>query len=55
MLKAVQNKMGETAMFTGYSEKTLDFMWGIRFNNNREWFTAHKNEYLQHLYNPPST
>lgn len=39
-------------MFTGYSEKTLDFMWGIRFNNNREWFTAHKNEYLQHLYQP---
>ena len=39
-------------MFTGYSEKTLDFLWGIRFNNNRDWFTAHKEEYLQHLYQP---
>lgn len=39
-------------MFTGYSDQTLDFLWGIRFNNNREWFTAHKEEYLQHLYEP---
>ena len=39
-------------MFTGYSEKTMDFMWGIRLNNNRDWFTAHKEEYLQHLYQP---
>ena len=42
-------------MFTGYSEKTLDFLWGIRFNNNRDWFTAHKEEYLQHLYQPTVT
>lgn len=39
-------------MFTGYSEKTIDFMWGIRLNNNRDWFTAHKEEYLQYLYQP---
>lgn len=39
-------------MFTGYSDKTLDFLWGIRFNNNREWFTAHKDDYLQYLYQP---
>lgn len=39
-------------MFTGYSEKTIDFMWGIRLNNNRDWFTAHKEEYIQHLYQP---
>lgn len=39
-------------MFAGYCEKTLDFMWGIRFNNNREWFLAHKEEYLQYLYQP---
>ena len=39
-------------MFTGYSDKTVEFMWGIRLNNNRDWFTAHKEEYLQHLYQP---
>ena len=39
-------------MFTGYSDKTLEFMWGIRLNNDRTWFTAHKDEYLQHLYQP---
>lgn len=39
-------------MFSGYSEKTIDFLWGIRLNNNRDWFTAHKEEYLEHLYQP---
>ncbi len=39
-------------MFTGYSDKTIEFMWGIRLNNNREWFTAHKQDYQDHLYQP---
>jgi len=39
-------------MFQGYSEKTLDFMWGIRLNNERGWFLEHKEEYLQYLYQP---
>ena len=39
-------------MFQGYTSETLDFMWGIRFNNDRAWFQAHKEEYLQHLYQP---
>ena len=39
-------------MFTGYSDKTLEFMWGIRLNNDRTWFTTHKDDYLQHLYQP---
>ncbi len=39
-------------MFTGYSDATVDFMWGIRFNNERSWFLAHKQEYLDHLYTP---
>ena len=41
-------------MFTGYSGETLDFMWGIRFNNDRTWFNQHKEEYLQYLYQPTS-
>ena len=39
-------------MFTGYSGETLDFLWGIRFNNDRSWFAAHKEEYLRCLYQP---
>ena len=32
-------------MFTGFTDETVDFMWGIRFNNERAWFEAHKAEY----------
>ena len=39
-------------MFQGYSPETVDFLWGIRLNNNREWFLAHKPEYVQYLYEP---
>ena len=39
-------------MFAGYCDKTLEFMWGIRLNNDRAWFNAHKEEYLQYLYQP---
>ena len=39
-------------MFTGYSGETLDFLWGIRFNNERSWFLANKEEYLRCLYQP---
>ena len=27
-------------MFQGFSDKTIDFMWGIRFNNEKTWFEA---------------
>ncbi len=39
-------------MFEGFSPETIDFLWGIRFNNNREWFQAHKAIYQQTLYQP---
>ena len=39
-------------MFEGFSDKTVDFMWGIRFNNEKSWFEAHKEEYLTYFYNP---
>lgn len=32
-------------MFQGFSQETVDFMWGIRFNNERSWFEAHKADY----------
>ena len=39
-------------MFTGYSPETVDFLWGIRLNNNREWFMANKSNYTKFLYEP---
>ena len=39
-------------MFTGFSPEAIDFLWGIRLNNNREWFQAHKQQYQQSLYEP---
>ena len=39
-------------MFTGFTDETVDFMWGIRFNNERAWFEAHKEIYLKHFYQP---
>ena len=39
-------------MFQGFSDAAIDFMWGIRLNNERTWFEAHKAEYLTHLYQP---
>lgn len=39
-------------MFEGYRPETVDFLWGIRMNNNREWFLAHKSEYTRFLYEP---
>ncbi len=39
-------------MFKGFTSETIDFLWGIRFNNNRDWFREHKKEYEDHLYRP---
>ena len=38
--------------FTGYTPETIDFLWGIRMNNNRDWFLAHKEQYVDTLYEP---
>ena len=32
-------------MFQGFTQGTTDFLWGIRFNNERGWFLAHKEEF----------
>ena len=39
-------------MFQGFSPETVDFLWGIRMNNNREWFQEHKKDYVNYLYEP---
>ena len=39
-------------MFQGFTPETVDFLWGIRMNNNREWFLEHKQQYVKTLYEP---
>lgn len=39
-------------MFEGFTQETVDFMWNIRFNNEKSWFEAHKEEYKRVLEQP---
>ena len=39
-------------MFEGFSPETVDFLWGIRMNNNRDWFSVNKKNYVNFLYEP---
>ena len=39
-------------MFAGFTPETVDFLWGIRMNNNRDWFAEHKKQYTSTLYEP---
>ena len=39
-------------MFTGFSQQTIDFMWGIRINNEKGWFEANKETYQTTFYQP---
>ena len=39
-------------MFQGFSQESVDFLWGIRFHNERSWFLAHKEEYLAQVDAP---
>ena len=39
-------------MFEGFSQKTIDFMWNLRFNNNKSWFEEHKDEYIRDFQTP---
>ncbi len=39
-------------MFQGYSQQTTEFLWGLRFNNERSWFLAHKGEFLTYVDGP---
>ena len=39
-------------MFEGFRPETIDFLWGIRMNNNRDWFLENKKNYVNYLYEP---
>jgi len=38
--------------FEGFSQKTVDFMWNLRFNNEKSWFEAHKDEFIRDFQAP---
>ena len=42
-------------MFTGFTQKTIDFMWGLRLNNNKPWFEEHKSEFVRDFQTPMKT
>ena len=43
---------GGKSMFTGFTQETVDFMWGLRFNNEKSWFEAHREEFQRSLNEP---
>ena len=38
--------------FQGFSKETVDFLWGIRLNNDRAWYAEHKQECKDVLVTP---
>ena len=42
----------DDTMFQGFSQGTVDFLWNLRFNNERPWFLAHKQEFLDLVDRP---
>ena len=50
----VQQQISERVilMFNGFSQEALDFLMGIRVNNNKEWFEAHKDIYTDRIVQP---
>lgn len=39
-------------MFQGFTPESIEFLWGIRFCNERPWFEAHKRQYIDLIQNP---
>ena len=44
--------MSKEMGFQGFSKRTVDYMWNLRFNNNKQWFEANKEEYLREFLGP---
>ncbi len=39
-------------LFEGFSPASLEFLSQLRDNNNKPWFNAHKQDYLEYVLNP---
>ncbi len=42
----------EERQFTGFSRKTLKFLHGLKANNDKAWFKAHKSDYEEFVLQP---
>ena len=38
--------------FMGFSERTIEFMWNLRLNNNKQWFEANKDVFVREFQTP---
>lgn len=38
--------------FEGFSQRTVDFMWGLHLNNEKAWFEAHKQDFVRDFQAP---
>jgi len=47
--------MISTFKFNGFSEETVKFLRGLKANNSKPWFAAHRKIYEQHLLTPAMT
>jgi len=52
MAKAAAAKSVEIAPFTGFTKGTIAFYRNIAKHNEREWFEAHRDEYMLHVIAP---
>ena len=39
-------------MFQGYTQGAIDFLWGLKLNNERAWFQEHKQEFTDLVDRP---
>lgn len=44
--------MADLPNYPGFPQEGLDFLRDVALNNNRDWFQAHKETYLQHILDP---
>lgn len=41
-----------TEAFEGFPSETIDFLWDLRFHNNKEWFEENRERYKKYLKEP---
>jgi len=45
-------KKTSSMTFDGFTQHTIEFMWNLRLNNEKQWFEEHKDEYQRHFLAP---
>jgi uncharacterized protein (DUF2461 family) len=39
-------------MFKGFTQDTIDFLYRLRENNNKQWMDEHRDEYKEYVFKP---